>query len=199
MSVYDCLPREKYRGRSSEYIAKYLHEVPDALVIDRAEFLIRESTGKQVLDIGASGPMHKAVRTASRACMGIDRAYSEGIVGIDLDEAPGENLPDFLGTDLVICGEVLEHLSNPGHFLDRLHSKYGYCRTIFTVPNAFNEPARQWLRDGTENVNDDHVAWYSYQTLSVLLRRAKYRIDELYWYGGKPRFSEGLIAVYRGR
>jgi hypothetical protein len=46
-----------------------------------------------------------------------------------------------------------------------------------------------------ENVNIDHVAWYSPRTLRTLLERARWNITEFAWYGGDPGVAEGLIAV----
>jgi hypothetical protein len=51
------------------------------------------------------------------------------------------------------------------------------------------------MEAGTENVNVDHVAWYSWRTLKTLLDRYGYPIREFYWYKGRPRFAEGIIVV----
>ena len=106
-----------------------------------------------------------------------------------------EDLPLLQDVDLVLCGEVLEHLSNPGRFLDGLRN-YGK-ETIITVPSAFSEVGYSWIRRGTENVNKDHVAYYSWRTLKTLVERHGYEVRQFYWYGGKPGVSEGLIMVVR--
>jgi hypothetical protein len=176
-----------------EYAKKMLHAVPDAEVVDRAAFILERCKGQVVLDVGASGPMHAALVTASAKVYGIDRENGAGVVGIDLDDYYAD-LPVFADVTRVVCGEVLEHLSNPGWFLKRLRSAYR-CETIITVPNAFAEAGRGQLKRGTEVVNRDHVAWYSYKTLSVLLERHGYDVREFYWYNGQPYTAEGLIVV----
>ena len=127
-------------------------------------------------------------------CWGIDRLGGPNIFGFDLDDVEAGSLPDFVGVELVICGEVLEHLSNPGHFLKRLKKAYPVT-TIFTVPNAFTDIGRNSLKTGIEQVNSDHTCYYSYTTLKELLDRHAYQIDEFYWYNGRPLFAEGLIFV----
>jgi 2-polyprenyl-3-methyl-5-hydroxy-6-metoxy-1,4-benzoquinol methylase len=185
--------RETTTPASPEYAAKMLHAVPDAEVVDRAKFILERCKGQVVLDVGASGPMHEAIAKVAGKVYGIDRQDGDGIVGIDLDDYHAQ-LPVFADVTRIVCGEVLEHLSNPGWFLKRLRAAYR-CETIITVPNAFAEAGRGQLKRGTEVVNRDHVAWYSYKTLSVLLERHGYTVKEFYWYHGQPYTAEGLIVV----
>jgi len=49
------------------------------------------------------------------------------------------------------------------------------------------------MRGGIENVNRDHVAYYSYWTLHELVTRYGFEITEWHWYNGRPLFAEGLI------
>jgi hypothetical protein len=194
--------RNSLDGPSEEYRRKQLHPVPDAKVVDREAFILERVAGKAVLDIGASGRMHQAIVETAKRCYGIDRppvGWSDVAgphrvgddFGIDLDDYSAE-LPK-LDVQIVICGEVIEHLSNPGQFLQKLQSYR--CPVIITVPNAFNDGCRRTLERGVENVNNDHVAWYSFHTLSELVRREGYEVKEHYWYTGRPRFAEGLIFV----
>jgi 2-polyprenyl-3-methyl-5-hydroxy-6-metoxy-1,4-benzoquinol methylase len=201
-------PRPK---RSPEYVARMLHEVPEAVVVDRAKFIVGRAEGKTVLDIGASGPIHEAVCQVAQKVYAIDRPpenWASAAVpfdqdvkvvryGIDLDFY-GNHLPELEGVELVLLGEVLEHLSNPGWLLDRVRLAHPGVPVIVSVPNAFTEAGRRHLeRDEMENVNLDHVAWYSWRTLKTLVERAGYEVAEFYWYGGKPMFAEGLIFVLR--
>jgi hypothetical protein len=178
---------------TAEYAAKMLHRIPEAPVVDRAEFLLSQCKDHVVLDIGASGPMHDAIVKVAATCYGIDRTDGDGIVGVDLNDVH-VSLPVYADVTLVICGEVLEHLSNPGWLLDRLRAAYPVT-TIITVPNAFSEIARLKLADGHESVNRDHTCWFSWKTLSVLLERHGYVVKEFCWYNGSPRTAEGLIFV----
>lgn len=181
---------------------KQLHAVPDAPVVQRETFILERCRDKVVLDIGASGPMHDGIVKVAKFCYGIDAAREtlEAEQGpnwhneyMDLDEFDAQ-IPRWWDVEIVVCGEVIEHLSNPGFFLERLREAYK-CQTIITVPNAFAEAGRKSLERGVENVNREHVAYYSYQTLKELVTRHGYSIVDFAWYNGRPKFSEGLIFV----
>jgi 2-polyprenyl-3-methyl-5-hydroxy-6-metoxy-1,4-benzoquinol methylase len=186
------------------YVEKMLHALPDADSVDREAFIVERCRGKRVLEFGASGRLHDKLVAVAAATIGIDRQPSTGVVGFDLDDVRELAFPvkafndvDSVATpwEVIVCGEVLEHLSNPGWFLTRVRRQYGPVPVILSVPNAFSAIAASWVRKGYENVNKDHVAWYSPKTLAVLLARAGYTGAELYWYGGTGPTAEGLIVV----
>jgi hypothetical protein len=176
------------------YAAKMLHDVPLSTVVDRAQFILQKVNGKRVLEFGASGPMHDAIVREAAACLGVDREDGPGVVGFNLDDVSRHFLPEFR-CDVIVCGEVLEHLSNPGWFLHRLKTQYEGVPVVITVPNAFAQAGRSHMLRGVENVNVDHVAWYSHRTLKTLLERVGYDIKEFHWYRGVPYLAEGLIVV----
>ena len=192
--------RESLCGPSPEYVAKMCHPVPDAPVVNREDFILARCQGKVVLDIGASGPMHEGIVEVSKRCYGIDRPVRSDVLlghdtfGIDLDDRDCD-LPILRDVELMVCGEVIEHLSNPGWFLDRLRKAYPRIPVIVTVPNAFSDIGRAALLKGPENCNGDHIAWHSHRTIKTLLSRHGYEIREFLWYRGRPKFSEGLIVV----
>ena len=95
--------------------------------------------------------------------------------------------------ELIVAGEIIEHLANPGNLLKVLRQIS--CPLLITVPNAFSSAAAGHLSAGTENVNKAHVSWYSYTTLLTLTMRYNYSLKEFYWYSGKPLFAEGLIFL----
>lgn len=189
--------RASLGDKSPEYIKKQMHRVPDFPVVERELFILERVAGKVVLDIGASGPMHEAIVEVAKQCHGIDRKDGDGVVGVNLDNInEDEGLPRFEGVEIVVCGEVIEHLANPGRFLEEL--RFAYCASvIFTVPNAGSEILQHNLRKGIECVNSDHVAWYSWKTLSVLLGRYGYEPKEWAWYGPASckGLNEGIICV----
>ena len=179
---------------SPEYRAKMLHPIPETTTVDREAFIVKHCTGKRVLEFGASGRLHDKIVDAAALVFGVDREDSPGVMGFDLDDVTQDDLPS-QDVDIVICGEVIEHLSNPGHFLARLKRQYAGTPVIITVPNAFAEAGRRWIQKGMENVNKDHVAWYSPQTMRVLLERAGYGVGGLFWYGGSGPTAEGFVVV----
>jgi hypothetical protein len=175
------------------YDAKMLHTIPPAPAVDREVYILECVKGKVVLDIGASGPMHEAIKQTAKDCYGIDLHAPAGdhYFSINLDTAA--SLPSIEGLEIVVAGEVLEHLDNAGHFLDLLR-KYD-CPIILTVPNAFNMVGFNSAKIGTEIVNPEHVCYYSYWTLTVLLKKHGFRTIEWMWHRGKPNTAEGLIFL----
>ncbi len=194
------------------YAAKQIHQVPDVEVVDRTVFLVQKVAGKKVLEFGASGPMHDGIVKAASSVFGVDRQAAPGVKAFDLDaiiafgSKVGPPLPgqvwntttmqfDPLPFDIIICGELLEHLSNPGWFLARVKLQYPGVPMVITVPNAYSSAGSRAIAKGIENVNRDHVAWYSWHTLKTLVERHGFTIQEFCWYHGEPRTSEGLIMV----
>lgn len=202
---------------SPEYKAKQLHDLPKAENVNREKFILKHCADKQVLEFGASGKLHEAIVAVAKLAIGVDLVGSHGpgcvlhengkgetvgtghVHGQDLDDTERviRVFPFTEGDkpDVIICGEILEHLGNPLSFLQRLHESYAGVPTIITVPNAYNAGSLKWLAQGIENVNADHVAWYSPKTISVLLTRAGYTVGGLFYYNGQGPTSEGLVVV----
>lgn len=190
-AIYDLITKP-----DPKQVEKMTHPIPTARVVERELFILVQAKDRVVLDIGATGPMHEAVVDVAKKCYGIDIIDKEedNYFRVDLDTA--DALPDLPDVEIVIAGEVLEHLSNAGHFLDLL--KQYHCPIVLTTPNAFAQVGAFWVGRGVEHVNKEHVCYYSYQTLTVLLRRHGYRVLDWCWYNGKPdkpQLAEGLVCL----
>ena len=174
----------------ASYVERMLHPVPDLPVVkDRQAWLVEHSKGRVVLDIGCTGDVSKAIKESAKAWYPVDCVSIDGSEPIDVDHRP-DLIPVHADVDLVICAEILEHLANPGYFLMALKEKYPVTEFIITVPHAscYN------LINGCENVNGDHVAYYSYTTLKTLLRRYGMEITEARLYNVSGNKAEGLIV-----
>ena len=183
---------------SAAYAAKMLHPLPAYTVVDRAVFILQRCAGKRVLEFGASGAMHDGIVKVAAFVQGYDRASAPGVISFDMDDVANPYVSCIewgVPYDLIVCGEVIEHLGNPLWFLTRLKRQYPDVPLIVTVPNAFSSAAAKWIERSVENVNVDHVAWYSPTTIRVLLTRAGYTSGSLYFYNGDGARSEGLIVV----
>lgn len=191
--IYNLLDEvQQYPGMDSAYVEKMMHKIPDVKVVSREKYLLAKAYKKTVLDIGCSGEMGKAIRKVAKRHYGIDiepNLFDKDYLQIDIDSA--DEFPFINDLDVVIAGEIIEHLSNAGHFLDLL-SIYK-CDIILTTPNAYGSTGQHYNRKGIESVNKDHVAWYSWYTLKNLVERHGYVVKEWYWYNGKPYIAEGLI------
>lgn len=198
-SPYDCLTPFDLRAiehrQGTEYTAKMMHLVPDAPVVDRVRYVIDQCRGKAVYNLGcASGGLHSDIRTVAKSVFGVDlHAPADFICNIDLH-------PDYLcqtspPSDLIVAGEILEHLANPGALLAEL--RRFRCPVLITVPNALCAGAQYWISRGYEHVNADHVSWFSYRTLKTLVERYGFTVDFFAWYNGKPMTAEGLIFLVK--
>lgn len=179
-----------------EYHEKMIHQIPSAGVVNRVGFIAERCRDKVVLSLGCSGPAQKFVDEAAKRCYGMDkeRQDREWFVQCDLDEFT--ILPAWPKVELVLMAEILEHLGNPQRLLKAVQAVYK-CPAIITVPNAFSEVGTAHVLQGIENVNRDHVAYYSWKTLKTLVERCGYAIQEHWWYNGNPGVAEGLIFVVR--
>lgn len=199
----DALRRQMQRisPHGAEYDERMNHPIPVRPVVNRADFILTRCKNKVVLNIGATQPLQGMIEKSAKKAYGLDidrnlSAACENFIYCDLDQIHQDwaRLPD--DVNLVVAGEVIEHVTNPGLVVRRL-KEYGRP-AIITVPNAFSQAGIAHVRSGVEHVNGDHVAWYSYNTLKVLLEKCGYDMQEWYWYGPQgphPQFSEGLIAV----
>lgn len=71
--------------------------------------------------------------------------------------------------DIIVAGELLEHLPNPGLCLCGLARLQPNAMLIVTVPNCLSAAVAARANIGIESVHQDHVAWYSPRTLCRLL------------------------------
>ena len=85
--------------------------------------------------------------------------------------------------DLVLAPEVLEHVDNSGLFLGNLHALLDEGgELLVSVPNAFRVETLLGLLRGQERVHPDHIYWFSYHTVTNLLRRAGFTPSEVFAY-----------------
>lgn len=189
-----------------EFMVKINHisNISSSIIVDRDSHIVDFVKGKSVLHIGCvdsgftlekysdGSLLHIKFQNVCDVlygvdidCEGIDFLKSKGIkdieciniVNIDTDDGIGFIKVDQV--DYIVVGEVLEHLSDPGQFINSLSSvakKYA-SKIIFTVPNAFALFRFRKLLFGIEHVHEDHVRYYSPRTIEVALRRAGLTID----------------------
>lgn len=84
--------------------------------------------------------------------------------------------------DVIIIGELIEHIENPGIMLNGIKR---FCNhnslVVITTPNPWSLHRIHLIQKGIfENkwLNPEHVMWFSYQTLNNLLNRTGFRIIE---------------------
>jgi SAM-dependent methyltransferase len=90
--------------------------------------------------------------------------------------------------DVIVAGEVIEHLSNPGLFLRGVRSHMTEkTRLVITTVNAFcafRTAVYAFLGKGgvNEPIHVDHVSYYSYSTLHRLVSRHGLSVEKTSFY-----------------
>jgi len=197
MKTIQALAAELLNTRwTPEYRERMIHEIPEASIVDRETFIVDSCKGEGVLNLGSNGTdgesqLHQQIKAVAESIYGVDKSKSD--FDCDLDENPESMLMSFMAPTLIVAGEILEHLGNPGNLLKTL--RRFNCPVIITVPNAFSSSSMKLMHEGIENVNIDHVAWYSWRTLKTLVERYGFSVKRFHWYKGRARIAEGLIMV----
>jgi len=120
---------------------------------------------------------------------GIDRLKREGFRNLHAGSA--ENIPGDVPRgyfDVVLAGELIEHVSNPGLLLD---SAAGCCKPdgkiVITTPNGLRFSNMLSCLIRTEVVHPDHTLTFTPSTLTKLLVRHNLETADLLLFQGDGR------------
>lgn len=157
------------------------------------EYIIPRVQHKRVLDVGCVGRwpddetwLHDELVSNASQCVGID-LNSEKIDriserGYDVHVANAESFDLNREFDVIIAGEVIEHMVAPGDFLDscRVHLDDGGELILSTpYPFALVQIARKLIPGMEVSVIDDHTAWFCPNTIETLAERKEWTVDEV--------------------
>jgi len=204
------------------------HPLPRTAIVDRIPWLVEKCRGKRVVHVGfADAGFREEQSRAGRWLHGHLADVATELVGIDADsdgvaaaidagfEAYLTDCTDIaavasLGVepaDVVIAGEIIEHLGSPGPFLEAMLS---LCKPggelIVTTPNAYglvNVVASITRR--VEVNHPDHVVMFTWRTLTQLLRATGWQPIEAATYvpvvrdrGDRTRFEAAAVKGVLG-
>lgn len=103
--------------------------------------------------------------------------------------------------DVIVCGELIEHIDNPGLMLDGLKRfMHEDSKLILTTPNPWRDLWVHYIftNNNEENwLNNEHVCWYSYQTLKQLLQRYDYKEVKYDYYYAENETEEDKSLIRR--
>ena len=91
--------------------------------------------------------------------------------------------------DVVVLGEILEHIPEPIIFLKKINSCLNFKKIIITVPNAFAINNFFNVFKGAEKINSDHYFWFTPYTLSKQLYLSKFVIEKMVFSDHKYKFN----------
>lgn len=189
---------------------------------DRVSVILDACAGKRVLHLGCTNSpytaqslegdmlLHSRLSEVAAVVHGFDND-SESLdlmrkAGYDnLHIADLEKLSEIAfkeDIEVIVAGEIIEHLSNPGLFLEGVKTLMGPQTTLLiTTINAYSGLRYiQYVLRGrgglVEPVHPDHVAYYSYSTLRLLLQRYELDVDDFMFYDIGPEHRPYLQWYY---
>jgi SAM-dependent methyltransferase len=163
--------------------------------VDRVQYGVELSVGKSVLHIGCTGgdrsqdpdeSVHAKLHSVARECIGIDildeqvarlksRGYDVLVADAEDFSLPKKNF------DMIYAGEVIEHLSNPGHFLVCANQHLvlnGQIVLTTPQPLTFGRFMMIVVADKYSQPHGGHVCWYDPFLLAKLLERYGFNVME---------------------
>ena len=193
-------------------------------LVQRLEFIKSLCKGTKVLHLGctnwpytldaidAGTLLHKDLAEVAKDLYGfdfdqegIDVLSSRGfdkLFRADLEKLDDVELNETF--DVIVAGEMIEHLNNPGMFLEGI-KRFMNRETllVLTTINAYSG-MRFFVyglrgRGGNlEPVHPDHVAYYSYSTLKLLIERFGFRLEDFKFYdiGTEHRPHNGTLRNF---
>ena len=174
----------------------------DNRVETRLEALVSLVKGKSVLHVGCCDHveiidekrrnglwLHDLLRAASSFCAGVD-INAEGVDYVRKLGIPDvycadivQGLPvqlDKKRFDVVVVGEVVEHVDAPVKFLQGIRKAVvGPHEVAVSVPNAFFLENLENAICGVERINTDHRFWFTPYTISKVLSQAGYGVKDI--------------------
>lgn len=177
-------------------------KLPRVTFVKRETYIINRISNRSVLHIGcADSPFTKSKFETGDLLHQKLADSAERLIGIDIDKravdwlsergvadlfvADARKIKSLICThdmnvDVVVAGEVLEHLTNPESFLVAIHEELRKdTELLISVPNAFYIEGMIRVFFSYERVHPEHVAYYSYYTIKQLLERCGWAIKEI--------------------
>lgn len=172
--------------------------------VGRDDFVLRQARDKRVLHLGCVGgtdqptqqrtnsypsTLHARLSAIAKTTLGVDRSaevvcewrdrhrVSNILIG-NVEELDLLDLrPEF---DLIVAGDIIEHLSCPGRMLDGIRRICtSETRVIITTPNAFGLPNYLRFVSGRFQDGEQHVLTFNPVNLVQILERHDLRVVEL--------------------
>jgi len=190
------LPNRSFKTRD-EFIQYFTRG--SANLIDKNDLIVSLCKDKKVLDLGCidhsfqiainlgDNWLHKRIKVVARQVIGIDNLEEDVLQlnkkGYNIINTNVENFDLGQKFEVIIAGDIIEHLSNIGMFLNSV-KKHMDTNSILviTTPNPFNlEQTLSAILNNHINVNDQHTVWLSPHNFWELCERHQLSILDLFW------------------
>jgi len=181
--------------------------ITDNIEEDRISFLVNMVKDKRIIDLGCIDHLdiieskirnntwlHKRLVESSQFCIGIDinregvdyirrLGYKNVYAGDILEDEEIRELILSQYWDLLVMGEVIEHIENPIFFLKKLREIYKekIKYLILTTPNVFSlVHFKLAFLNNIEFINSDHKYYFSPYTLAKVMTISGFRVISFY-------------------
>jgi hypothetical protein len=157
--------------------------------------------------------LHARLTAVAECCLGVDidaeavaivreQFGYANVIRADLSESVPPEVHAGKPWDVLVAGEIVEHLDNPVLFLAGLRANLkGLClKIIITTPNAFRQDNFRLVRSHKELINSDHRYWFTPYTLAKVVTRAGFTSLRLgFVENGVPRSRGGIRRALKQR
>lgn len=132
--------------------------------------------------------LHAEIRQHAATTLGIDMEQAEvqklKEKGLDVTTANAETFDFDRSFDVIVAGELIEHLSNPGDFLQRCREHVREDGTvIISTPNPRDLQIIYWYATENESrVNPEHTTWFDQYVIRELVSRHGFELSEWEYY-----------------
>lgn len=212
-------------GTERERRITWRHRLPREGPLDRHEALVETVRGRRAVHVGfvdelmaskiAAGVwLHARLAESAASLVGLDAdeegveaARHEGYDARAVDAQSSEAVRSLAleRADVVVAGELIEHLDAPGPFLRAMRELAD--ELVLTTPNAYRLLNFIAPLSGFELVHPDHTSWQSPATLRRLCENAGWEVTRIAYYrnpvrrqlGGTPRQRLGGLLANRAR
>jgi len=159
----------------------------------RTDATLRWVKGPKVLDVGCTGHivelgsphwLHGRLRATFPSVSGIDISAENvetlrkhGLGDVHVQSAESFDLSQKF--DTIVAGELIEHLSNPGLFLQQARRHLGdQGRLVLTTPNPFSLAyvCYATFKFPKTCQNPEHSCWFCPRTMTELAERSGFKV-----------------------
>ncbi len=190
----------------------WLKKISKADTIDKFSSIVDFCQGKRVLDVGCIGQdksfeseawLHGRIKKVASRLVGSD--INEDGINMLNDEGYEIYTPEKLSAlnekfDLIVMGDVIEHVNDPGAFLS-FYAQFLNTdgKMIICTPNAFGvRYFIQVLTYGKPGTNEEHTVFFDPMVSLELFSRIGLNPTSFYWlkeYRGGQNWKQKIILM----
>lgn len=179
---------------------------------NKNDWILPYVVGKKVLDLGCvdhnldraqkSTWLHALLVKHADTVIGVDYLQDEILklreMGYNVVHANVESMD--LGEDfeVIVAGDIIEHLSNCGNFMDQVYKHLAPQGTfLITTPNPIHLLRFiQLFFLGDVYGNKEHTCWFTPQVLKELARRSGFKISEIVFVDDTYQYHRHRIYLW---